>query len=213
LAVIVSAMALHALVWYPLVSWLVGRKSPRAYLGGAADAVVTGIATNSSLATVPVTLRCLDKMNVSPESSRLAACVGTNLNNDGITLYEATAALVIAQACGFDAGMSTQLSIALAALVAGLGIAGIPEAGLVVLPTVLSAAGFPDAVIAVAVPLVVPVDWLLARCRTVLNVLSDMAVAIAIDRSPLLAYRRVVAEGREGDSSSDVLSSYSGATE
>jgi len=77
LAVILLGMVIHALIYYPTVAWLVGRKPPRVYLGRGADAIITGLSTNSSLATVPVTLRCLDKnLGVAPDSARLAACVG-----------------------------------------------------------------------------------------------------------------------------------------
>jgi Na+/H+-dicarboxylate symporter len=182
LAAIMGAMALHALGWYALFIRIAAGRSPRDFYRAAADAVVTGVGTNSSLATVPVTLRALDRLGVSPESARLAALAGTNLNNDGISLYEVMAALMIAQACGLDLGIGGQALLAVAALTAAAGIAGIPEAGLVVLPLVLDAAGLPESVIAVAVPLVVPVDWILARCRTVVNVLADMTVATVLDR-------------------------------
>ena len=101
LAAIMAGLTLHAFVYYPVVAWLVGKKSPKTYLGQGADAIMTAVSCNSSLATVPITLRCLERMKVSPESARLAACVGTNLNNDGITLYEAMAALFLAQALGY----------------------------------------------------------------------------------------------------------------
>ena len=103
-------MAIHAFVYYPLMAWFVGRKSPRVYIGRGANAIITGLSTNSSLATVPITLRCLDSMIVSPESSRLAALIGTNLNNDGITLYEAMAALFLAQALGYHLPLDAQPS-------------------------------------------------------------------------------------------------------
>jgi Na+/H+-dicarboxylate symporter len=182
LLIIIAGFVIHALVYYPLIAWLVGRKSPRVYLGRGADAVVTGLSTNSSLATVPVTLRCLDKMGVSPASARLSACIGTNFNNDGITLYEAMAALFLAQALGYDLSLQSQITIVFASLVAGMGVAGIPEAGYVVLPLVLSAAGMSEAVVTAVLPLVFAVDWILARCRTAVNVLSDMVVAIVLDR-------------------------------
>lgn len=185
LAVIALGFALHGLVYYPLLAWARGGRSPRVYLGGARDALITGLATNSSLATVPVTLRCLtERMAVSPASARLAACLGTNLNNDGIALYEAMAVLAIAQACGAELGLVQQLAVVGASVLAGAGIAGIPEAGIVVLPTVLTAVGLPEAAAAAAVPLVMPVDWILARARTSLNVLSDMVVAVLLDREP-----------------------------
>jgi Na+/H+-dicarboxylate symporter len=144
------------------------------------DAIMTAISCNSSLATVPVTLRCLDRMGVSPQSARLAACVGTNLNNDGVTLYEAMAALFLAQALGYELSMGHQLLIVLASIMAGVGVAGIPEAGLIVLPLVLSAAGLPNQVIAAAIPLIMSVDWILARVRSGVNVMSDMLVAILL---------------------------------
>ena len=182
LGVILAGFAIHALIYYPLAAWLVGKKPPRVYLGRGADAIVTGMSTNSSLATVPITLRCLERMGVSQESSRLAACIGTNLNNDGITLYEAMAALFLAQALGYDLSLGAQMTIVLASLMAGIGVAGIPEAGLIVLPLVLGAAGLPEPVVTALIPVVFTVDWILARARSVVNVMSDMLVAILLDR-------------------------------
>ncbi len=182
LATILLGLAIHALLYYPLVAWLAGGKPPAVYLGRGADAILMGLSTNSSLATVPVTLRCLtEKMGVSQESARLSACVGTNLNNDGITLYDAMAALFIAQAVGFDLSLAQQGVVVVASLMAGIGIAGIPEAGLIVLPLVLGAVGLPEAVVAAAIPLVLPVDWIIGRARSAVNVMSDMLVAIVLD--------------------------------
>ena len=181
LGVVLLGMGLHAFVYYPLAAWVVSRRSPREFLGKDADAVLTGLSTNSSLATVPLTLKCLEKMNVSTESARLAACVGTNLNNDGITLYEAMAALFVAQALGLELSFGQQLVVVLSSLMAGIGIAGIPEAGLVMLPLVLGAMGLPAPMVAVAIAFVVPVDWILARARSGVNVMSDMVVAILLD--------------------------------
>lgn len=181
LAVALAGLLIHSLLYYPTVAWLWGRKSPKTYLGQGADAILTGLSTNSSLATVPITLKCLEKMGVSPSSARLAACVGTNLNNDGITLYEAMAALFLAQALGSNLGLGAQLQVVLASIMAGAGIAGIPEAGLIVLPLVLSTAGLSAETIAVALPLLLPVDWIIARVRSGVNVMSDMLVAILLD--------------------------------
>jgi DAACS family dicarboxylate/amino acid:cation (Na+ or H+) symporter len=181
--IILLGLGLHSLIYYPLMAWLVGGKTPRIYIGRGADAILTGLSCNSSLATVPVTLRCLtEKMGISQESARLSACVGTNLNNDGITLYEAMAALFLAQAYGFDLSLGQQGVVVLASLMAGIGVAGIPEAGLIVLPLVLAAAGLPEELIVVAIPLILPVDWILARVRSGVNVMSDMLVAILLDR-------------------------------
>lgn len=181
LGIVCLGLGLHGLVYYPLAAWLAGGKSPRVYLRHGADAVLTGFSANSSLAAIPVTLRCLKKMEVSDSSARLAACAGTNLNNDGVTLYEAMTALFLAQAIGFDLGAGQQAIVVFAALMAGAGIAGIPEAGLIVLPLVLSAAGLPEMVVASAIPLIAPVDWIIARVRSGVNVLSDMLVAILLE--------------------------------
>lgn len=181
LAAMLLGLAVHALVYYPFVAWAIGKKSPRMYIGQGADAIMTAMSCNSSLATVPITLRCLERMRVSAQSARLAACVGTNLNNDGITLYEAMAALFLAHALGYDLPISKQIVIVIASIIAGAGVAGIPEAGMIVLPLVLASAGLPDHVILAAIPLVMTVDWIIARARSGVNVMSDMLVAILLD--------------------------------
>jgi Na+/H+-dicarboxylate symporter len=197
-----AGLAIHSLIYYPLVAWLVGKKSPKVYIGQGADAIMTAVSCNSSLATVPVTLRCLERMNVSPQSSRLAACVGTNLNNDGITLYEAMAALFLAQALGYDLPMAKQILIVLASIIAGAGVAGIPEAGLIVLPLVLAAAGLPDHVIIAAIPLIMTVDWIIARARSGVNVMSDMLVAILLDAGQATPATAPVAVSQESGTDS-----------
>jgi DAACS family dicarboxylate/amino acid:cation (Na+ or H+) symporter len=82
-----------------------------------------------------------------------------------------------------DLTLGQQGVVVLASMMAGMGVAGIPEAGLIVLPLVLSAAGLPEALIVVAFPLILPVDWIIARARSGVNVLSDMLVAILLDRT------------------------------
>ncbi|HUS37656.1 MAG TPA: dicarboxylate/amino acid:cation symporter [Verrucomicrobiae bacterium] len=181
-AVLVGGLVMHGAVYYPLVAWFRAGKSPRKLFSEGADALVMGLSTNSSLATAPTTLDCLTrKMGVSERSARLSACVGTNLNNDGVTLYEAMAALFLAQACGMDLTLGAQFAIVAAAIMAGVGVAGIPEAGLIVLPLVLGAAGLPDWIVAAAIPLILPVDWLVARARSGVNVMSDILVALLLD--------------------------------
>ena len=179
---VLAGLCIHALGWYPLVGWALGRMSPARYLRGALDPVVTALSCNSSLATMPVTLRALAGLGVHERAARLSACVGTNFNNDGIMLYEAMATLFLCQALGMELSLSAQLGVVAASIMAGVGIAGIPEAGLIILPLVLGAAGVPEATVAIVIPLIVPVDWILARVRSGVNVLADMVVAIVIDR-------------------------------
>jgi DAACS family dicarboxylate/amino acid:cation (Na+ or H+) symporter len=161
---------------YPL--WIrFARLDVGAFYAAARRALVYAFGTNSSLATLPVTLEVLDELQVSKESSRLGACVGTNLNNDGIVLYEVMAVLFVAQAYGVQLTLGEQLTAAAMSLVAAVGVAGVPEAGVISLSLVLSAVGMPLEI----VPLLLTVDWLVARMRSVVNVLSDMTVSIALD--------------------------------
>jgi Na+/H+-dicarboxylate symporter len=171
-------LALQVFVWYSLLLRLVARASPRRFFGLAADALGTALGAGSSLATLPVTLRTLEtRMQVSTESARLAAVVGTNLNHDGIVLYEAAAAMFVAQLYGVDATLTQQLHVVGLAVIAAVGIAGVPEAGLMTLSLVLERVGLPLA----AVPLLLPVDWLLGRLRATTNVCSDLVVATLLD--------------------------------
>ncbi len=180
----VSGLSLHALGYYTLAAWFIGRRSPKVYLGEGAPAILAGMSMNSSLATVPLTLQSLAKMKISDASSRLSACVGTNLNNDGIVLYDAMAALFLSQALGYHLTFEQQVLVALASLMAGIGISGVPDAGLIVLPLVLTTVGLPDSVVLGVLPVLFSVDWLVGRVRSGVNVMSDMLVAILLDRFP-----------------------------
>lgn len=168
-----------------------GGKSPRLFFREGLAAILTGFSINSSLATAPLTLAALRRMGVSESSARLSACVGTNFNNDGITLYEAITALFVAQAAGMELSLWQQGLILLAALAGSMGIAGIPNSGLIILTLVLKAARLPDEVIAMALPVVYSIDFILARLRSAVNVMGDMQVAVLLDaaepRAPLAA--------------------------
>lgn len=181
LVTVVSALALHSLGYYLFSAWLIGGKSPRVFLGEGLTAILTGFSINSSLATAPLTLDALKRMRVSESSARLSACVGTNFNNDGITLYEAITALFIAQAAGMSLPLSQQITILLAALAGSMGIAGIPNSGLIILALVLKAAQLPDEVVQLALPIVYSIDFINARLRSAVNVMGDMQVAILLD--------------------------------
>lgn len=171
-------LSLQVLVVYQ--SWIVwvARWPLRRFWSGAKDALIYALGSSSSLATLPVTLRCLDRMRVSPQSARLAACVGTNLNNDGILLYEAMAVLFVAQVYGIHLSIGQQLVAAASCIIAGIGIAAIPDAGLISLSLVLATVGLPLEI----VPLLLTVDWFLSRCRAVTNVSSDLLIAVLLDR-------------------------------
>lgn len=141
--------------------------------------LVYAFGVNSSLATLPLTLQKLDELEVSKESATLGACVGTNLNNDGILLYEGMAVFFVAQAAGIHMDFMTQLSAALICVLGTIGIAGIPEAGFITLALVLSTVGLPTEIL----PMLLTVDWLLGRGRSVVNVMGDLTVSIALDKT------------------------------
>ncbi|QDV72701.1 dicarboxylate/amino acid:cation symporter [Botrimarina mediterranea] len=165
-------------VWYftriKLFSWA----RPLDVLRGVRDALVMAFSTDSSTATMPVTYACLkDNVGLREESASMGALVGANFNNDGTALYEAMAALFVAQLIGQDLTLSQQLIVVLTSIIASVGAAGIPEAGLVTMTLVFSAVGLPVSYIA----LLLTVDWFLDRCRTTINVLGDVNVACLLD--------------------------------
>lgn len=176
----VCGLMLHVAVTYQLWLLLLARIPLRKFWKEAREPVTTAIGVNSSLATLPVTLKALDRLGVPRSASALGACVGTNFNNDGIILYEGMAVLFVAQASGLDLSLGQQIHVALMCLVAAMGVAGVPEAGFVSLALVLSTVGLPLEIL----PLLLTVDWIIARGRSVVNVLSDMLLSILIARKP-----------------------------
>ena len=172
-------LILHPLIVYQ--AWLVFyvRMPLKRFWAEAREPSIYSIGANSSLATLPLTLKALDNLGVSKSASTLGACVGTNLNNDGIILYEAMAVLFVAQAHGLHLSFGQQLSAAFSCLIAAMGIAGVPEAGFISLALVLATVGLPVELL----PLLLTVDWILARARSVVNVLGDMVNSILIDRA------------------------------
>jgi Na+/H+-dicarboxylate symporter len=170
-------MLLQVVMVYSVWIFGVARISFRSFINVASAPVAHAFGTNSSLATLPLTLHALDTLGISKASSRLGACIGTNFNNDGILLYEAMAVLFVAQAFGIEMSFGEQIFAAFVSLLAAIGVAGVPEAGVVSLSLVLVAVGLPVEI----VPLLLTVDWIVARVRSVTNVLSDMTISIALD--------------------------------
>jgi DAACS family dicarboxylate/amino acid:cation (Na+ or H+) symporter len=152
--------------------------SPRAVLVGMTDAITMAFSTDSSTATMPVTYRCLkNHVGIRDESARMGALVGTNFNNDGTALYEAMAALFVSQLLGRHLNIGQQILVVLTSIVASVGAAGIPEAGIVTMALVFSAVGLPKEYIG----LLLTVDWFLDRCRTVVNMMGDVNVSCMLD--------------------------------
>jgi DAACS family dicarboxylate/amino acid:cation (Na+ or H+) symporter len=166
-------------IWYLLSMAVFARMSPARFLKGSLDVMASTFSTASTAATIPITLRSLNRLGISRQSSQLTACVGTNFNNDGTALYQATAALFMAQALGFSLGLVDQVVIVLTTLVASVGAGGIPSGSFVTLPLIFAAVRLPVE----KIPILLTVDWFLDRCRTTSNVLGDMTVAVLLDRA------------------------------
>ncbi|HWN68052.1 MAG TPA: dicarboxylate/amino acid:cation symporter [Haliangium sp.] len=177
LAVVLGGMAIQVLIVYQGWIRIIGGLSLRRFWAAARDPLAYSFGVNSSLATLPLTLGALQRLGVSPGAARLSACVGTNFNNDGILLYEVTAMLFLAQAHGLELGLAQQLLMAVVCVLATLGVAGVPEAGIIALSLVLATVGLPIE----SLPVLLTVDWFIARMRSVVNVASDMTVAVGID--------------------------------
>lgn len=151
---------------------------PRDVLVGMRDALVMAFSTASSTATMPVTYECLhQRVGLRERSASLGALVGANFNNDGTALYEAMSALFIGQMLGHHLTLPQQLLVVLTSIVASVGAAGIPEAGLVTMTLVFKAVGLPTQYIAI----LLTVDWFLDRCRTAVNVMGDVNVSCLLD--------------------------------
>ncbi len=151
---------------------------PSELIRGGRDALIMAFSTASSTATMPVTYVALkDRVGLREQSARMGALVGANFNNDGTALYEAMAALFIAQMIGMDLSVYQQLMVVLTSVIASVGAAGIPEAGLVTMTMVFTAVGLPVQYI----PVLLTVDWFLDRCRTAINVMGDMNVSCLLD--------------------------------
>jgi Na+/H+-dicarboxylate symporter len=174
---VIIALALQAayyLIRIRFGSWV----RPLTVLKGTRDALVTAFSTASSTATMPVTFSCLrDQVGIREKSASLGAMVGANFNNDGTALYEAMAALFIAQMLGMHLDMQQQILVVLTSVMASVGAAGIPEAGLVTMTMVFNAVGLPLEFI----PILLTVDWFLDRCRTAINVMGDINVSCLMD--------------------------------
>jgi len=174
---VLVALALQAAYYMVRIragSWV----RPLPLLRGTVDALVMAFSTGSSTITMPVTYQRLrDPVGLGDRAASLGALVGSNFNNDGTALYEAMAALFVAQLLGVPLSLGDQLTVVVTSIIASVGAAGIPEAGLVTMTLVFTAVKLPTEYIA----LLLSVDWFLDRCRTAINVMGDMSVACLLE--------------------------------
>jgi len=165
---------------YLLMVWIFTKRNPRAFLNGIAPAQLLAFSTSSSAATLPVTMeRVTEHLGVEEEVASFVLPIGATINMDGTSLYQAVAAVFIAQAFGIDLSFGTQLGIIATATLASIGSAAVPGAGMVMLVGVLAYAGIPEAGLA----LIFAVDRPLDMCRTVVNVTGDATVSMMVAKS------------------------------
>lgn len=190
-----SADLFSALLWYALcvvfgllllvvvyliIVRFVLKRSPMAFIRGIAPAQLLAFSTSSSAATLPVTMECVEEeLGVRKEVASFVLPIGATINMDGTSLYQAVAAVFIAQAFGMDLDFATQMGIIATATLASIGSAAVPGAGMVMLIIVLGQAGIPEAGLA----LIFAVDRPLDMCRTVINVTGDAMVSLWVNHA------------------------------
>ena len=164
---------------YIVIVRLFIKKNPQFFLNGILPAQLVAFSTSSSAATLPVTMdRVHNNLNVPKEVSSFVLPIGATINMDGTAVYQAIAAVFIAQTFGLDLTLGAQLGIIVTATLASIGAAAVPSAGIIVLVIVLAQAGIPEAGLA----LIFAVDRPLDMCRTVVNITGDATVSMLVDK-------------------------------
>ncbi len=177
---VVLGLLIHTVVVYPTLLKTFSPMKIRTFFAGIGPAQLVAFSTSSSGATLPVTMeRCEEKLGVSEEVSSFVLPLGATINMDGTALYQAVAAVFIAQALGLGLDLSAQLTIIFTAVLASIGTAAVPGAGIIMLVIILEAVGVPSAGIA----LILGVDRILDMLRTVTNVTGDCTVATVVAAS------------------------------
>ena len=177
---VVLGLAIHGLVVLPVILWLWTGRNPYRFILQVSQALLMAFSTSSSSAALPVTIeRTIHGAGVSRKSVDFVVPLGSTINMDGTALYEAVAAIFIAQTLGIFLPWHAQIVVAVTATLAAIGAAGIPQAGLVTMPIVLSSAGIPTSGMA----LILTIDWFLDRFRTLVNVLGDAMGAAVVEGS------------------------------
>ncbi|MDY6940955.1 MAG: dicarboxylate/amino acid:cation symporter [Cyanobacteriota bacterium] len=175
---VVLGLGVHGCIVLPLVLYFFGKQSVKPYAAGMAPALTTAFSTSSSSATIPVTIECVTDNNfISERTASFVLPLGATINMDGTALYEAVAAVFIAQIYGIELNFVQMTIVFLTSTLAAIGAAGIPEAGLVTMAIVLRAVDLPIE----GISLILIVDWFLDRCRTTVNVWGDAVGAAVVD--------------------------------
>lgn len=177
---VLGGLAIHLFITLPLIVKFIGKANPFLHFKAMSLPLITAFSTSSSSATLPLTMEAVEhKAGVSNKITSFVLPLGATVNMDGTALYECVAAMFIAQAYGIELGFMQQMIVVVTALLASIGAAGIPMAGLVMMSVVLTAVGLPLE----GVGLILAVDRILDMCRTVVNVFSDTCGAVTIAKS------------------------------
>jgi Na+/H+-dicarboxylate symporter len=191
-ATVLIGLLVHGFLILPLIFIILTRKNPLTHIMKMSPALLTALGTSSSSATLPVTINCLEKnMGYDSRIVRFLVPIGATVNMDGTALYEAVAAIFIAQSRGIPLSIIQVIIVSITSTAASVGAAGIPQAGLVTMVIVLNAVGLP----AEDVYLIFVVDWFLDRFRTIINVLGDsFGAAVISTLSPTEELEREIEE-------------------
>ena len=179
ISLVIGTILLHALIVLPMILYLVTGMTPIKFWLGAREALITAFATSSSSATLPVTLQCAEQnLHVNRDIAGFVLPLGATVNMDGTALYEAAAALFVANLVGVDLNLIQQMIVFFTAMLAAMGAPGIPSAGMVTMLMVLQSVGLPVEAIAI----LLPIDRLLDAFRTSVNVEGDMIGSLVVQK-------------------------------
>lgn len=170
---------LHAVVVYSTAVGVIGKYSPLKFFKNMQPAMLFAFSSDSSVATLPYTMRCTEKMGVGKEISRFVLSLGVTINMDGVAIYLGVASVFMASCCGIDLTVSQYFAIAFASTVASIGTPGIPGGSLALMAMVFASAGIPVECVAVAAG----VDRIIDMGRTVMSVTGDASCAMVVQRT------------------------------
>lgn len=178
-SMVVGATLFHGVIILPMILYVITGMTPLKFWLGAREALITAFATSSSSATLPVTLRCVEQhLHVKREVAGFVVPLGATVNMDGTALYEAAAALFVANLVGIELNLVQQLIVFFTAMIAAVGAPGIPSAGMVTMVMVLQSVGLP----AEAIAILLPIDRALDTLRTTVNVEGDMIGSVVVQK-------------------------------
>ncbi len=177
--IVLAGLAVHMFLTLPLLLRGLGKISPVAHYRGMLPALVTAFSTCSTIVTLPLTMKAVtENSGASKRAAGFVLPIGATMNMDGTALYECVATIFIAQVYGFDLTFTSQVTIAITAVLASIGAASIPMSGMVMMSVILSAVGLPLEGVAI----ILAVDRILDMFRTTANVFSDSCGAVIISR-------------------------------